>query len=239
MEKKKFSIDDTDKKHTRRIVLLSSFVIIKSLYQMCSSLTFFVCSLVGIINLSCGSLLLIDRHNPCRAYGNASVYDITNLAKTWPILLNGTGIDGREYTYWWSCTGQTGQCQDPNVAVCQQRIDEPIIQFNAGNLSPQLWFGQFNGAMSQVNLTWNIVYPNVQSNPSLIDGSGIRVTTVYFIVDSSIEKPQLTMNGENKFTEYSITVRGKCIGQPAYNHTSFIQGFCDPQTGQILPSFQF
>lgn len=63
------------------------------------------------------------------------------------------------------------------------------------------------------------------------------MTSVDFIVDDLIEKPQVTMNGENQFTEYSITVRGKCIGQPAYNQTSFIQGYCDPQTGQIVPSF--
>lgn len=117
------------------------------MYQI---LTLFVYFLVGI-NLSFESLLLIDRHNPCRAYGNASVYDITNLVKTWPVLLNGTGIDGKEYKYWWSCSGNIGECQDSDVAVCQQRLDGPTIQFNAGNLSPQLWFGQFNGAISQVN----------------------------------------------------------------------------------------
>ena len=43
------------------------------------------------------------------------------------------------------------------------------------------------------------------------------------------------MDGEKKYTEYSITVRGKCIGQPAVNHTSFVQGYCDPQTGQVVP----
>ena len=43
------------------------------------------------------------------------------------------------------------------------------------------------------------------------------------------------MNGELKFTEYSITVRGKCIGQPALNRTSFVHGYCDPQTGQVVP----
>ena len=69
----------------------------------------------------------------------------------------------------------------------------------------------------------------------MIDGTGIRVTVVHFIVDSQIEKPQLTMNGEDKFTEYSITVRGKCIGQPAINRTTFVQGYCDPQTGQVVP----
>jgi len=79
------------------------------------------------------------------------------------------------------------------------------------------------------------VYPNHQSDPSLIDGTGIRVTVVHFIVDPNIEKPQITMDGENKYTEYSITVRGKCIGQPAVNQTSFVQGYCDPQTGKIVP----
>ena len=71
----------------------------------------------------------------------------------------------------------------------------------------------------------------------MIDGAGIRVTVVHFIVDPAIDKPQLIMDGENKFTEYSITVRGKCIGQPAINRTTFVQGYCDPQTGKVVPAF--
>ncbi|CAF2638903.1 unnamed protein product [Rotaria sp. Silwood2] len=195
------------------------------------------CILISIflINLCWTSLLLVDRKNPCRAYGNASVYDITNLVDTWPVPLKGPGFDGREYIYWWSCAGETRQCEDTDTAICQQRIDESSLRFNAGNVSPQLWFGLFNGPAVQDNLTWDIIYPNLQSDPSLIDGTGIRVTVVHFIVDPNIEKPLLTMNGENKYTEYSITVRGKCIGQPAINRTSFIQGYCDPKTGQIVP----
>ena len=79
------------------------------------------------------------------------------------------------------------------------------------------------------------MYPNLQSDPSLIGGAGIRVSIVHFIVDPNIEKPILTVNGEYKYTQYSITVRGKCIGQPAINKTNFIRGYCDPQTGQVVP----
>jgi hypothetical protein len=43
------------------------------------------------------------------------------------------------------------------------------------------------------------------------------------------------VDGELNYTEYSITVRGKCIGQPAINQTSFVQGYCDPQTGKVVP----
>lgn len=75
----------------------------------------------------------------------------------------------------------------------------------------------------------------MQRGPSLIDGTGIRVSVVHFIVDPSVEKPLVTMDGELKYTEYSITVRGKCIGQPAINRTTFVQGYCDPQTGQVVP----
>ena len=81
------------------------------------------------------------------------------------------------------------------------------------------------------------MYQNLQSVPHTIDGTGIRVTVVHFIVDPSIDKPRLTMNGENPYTEYSITVRGKCIGQPAVNQTTFVQGYCDPATGQVVPEF--
>ncbi|CAF1105214.1 unnamed protein product [Rotaria magnacalcarata] len=194
------------------------------------------CILISIFlkNICLASLLLIDPKNPCRAYGNASVYDITDLVDTWPAALNGPGFGGK-YIYWWSCAGNTGKCEDTDVAVCQQRVDAPELQFNAGNVSPQLWYGLFNGPASQSNLTWDIVYPNHQSNPSFIDGTGIRVATVHFIVDSAVEKPILTVDGEEKYTEYSITVRGKCIGQPAINQTTFVQGYCDPKTGQVVP----
>ena len=86
-------------------------------------------------------------------------------------------------------------------------------------------------------MTWDIVYPNQQTDPSLIDGAGIRISTVHFIVDPTVNKTIITMNGELKFTEYSITVRGKCIGQPAINRTSFVQGYCDPSTGKIVPGW--
>jgi hypothetical protein len=112
-----------------------------------------ICVLISIFltNLSSASLLLVDRKNPCRAYGNASVYDITNLVKTWPIFLKGNGFYSQEvYNYFWSCAGNTKYCEDTDVAVCQQRTDAPIIRFNAGNVSPQLWFGKFNGPAFQV-----------------------------------------------------------------------------------------
>jgi len=104
------------------------------------------CTLISIflISFSSARLLLIDRKNPCRAYGNGSVYDITNLVKTWPIALDGPGFGG-EYIYYWSCAGRTGICEDTDTAVCQQRPDELELRWNAGNVSPQLWFGLFNG----------------------------------------------------------------------------------------------
>lgn len=105
---------------------------------------------IFVIEFSSASLLLVDRKNPCRAYGNASVYDITNLVKTWPTTIMGSGFDRKEYIYWWSCAGKTVHCQDTDTAVCQQRTDGTEIRFNAGNVSPQLWFGTFNGAAFQV-----------------------------------------------------------------------------------------
>lgn len=105
---------------------------------------------IFLINLSLGSLLLVDRKNPCRTYGNATVYDITNLVKKWPVTLVGSGIDDKEYNYYWSCAGKTQYCEDTDTAVCQQRTDATELRFNAGNVSPQLWFGQFNGGPFQV-----------------------------------------------------------------------------------------
>ena len=103
-----------------------------------------------LVRLCSTSLLLVDRQNPCRAHGNASIYDITNIVKQWPLALKGTGADGREYIYWWSCAGHTGECEDVDTTVCQQRTDQTELRFDAGNLTPQLWFGQFNGATGQV-----------------------------------------------------------------------------------------
>ena len=105
---------------------------------------------VFLINLCSPSLLLVDHKNPCRAYGNASVYDITNLVKKWPVGLKGPGVGG-EYTYWWSCAGKTQKCADKDTAICQQPFSDPFVQFNAGNVSPQLWFGIFNVPETQVN----------------------------------------------------------------------------------------
>ena len=111
------------------------------------------CILISIFLTSpCStSLLLIDHKNPCRAYGNGSVYDITNLVKSWPVTLQGPGFGGGEYFYWWSCAGKTQHCENKDIAVCQQASDNSGIQYNAGNLSPQLWFGPFNGPEGQVN----------------------------------------------------------------------------------------
>lgn len=103
-----------------------------------------------LVSFSSASLLLVDRKNPCRAYGNASVYDITNLVPHWPAQLLGAGADNSQYYYWWSCAGMTQKCQDTDVAVCQQRTDEQILTWNAGNVSPQMWFGVFNGPAGQV-----------------------------------------------------------------------------------------
>ena len=114
------------------------------------SRTFEICFCLYLIGYGSCSLLLVDRKNPCRAYGNATVFDITKLVDKWPITLTGPGADGREYYYWWSCLGKTDQCSDPDVAVCQRRTDQSDLFFNAGNLSPQLWFGQFNGASVEV-----------------------------------------------------------------------------------------
>lgn len=53
---------------SRTLVILSCVVIVIFVKDFCSA-----------------SLLIVDRKNPCRAYGNWSVYDITNLVKTWPV----------------------------------------------------------------------------------------------------------------------------------------------------------
>jgi hypothetical protein len=107
------------------------------MFQTSIILKFILISIL-LINLSSASLLLVDHKNPCRAYGNGSVtYDITNLVKTWPVTLTGTGAGGFEhYYYWWSCAGHTGHCGDPDTAVCQQRVDGALPLFNAGNVSP-------------------------------------------------------------------------------------------------------
>ena len=115
-----------------------------------SSILPYLLTILFLRNLCSGSLLLVDHKNPCRAYGNGTVYDITNLVEAWPVALKGSGFDGTEYIYWWSCAGSTRHCRDKDSAICQETMGRYPVDFNAGNVSPQLWFGLFNGAAFQV-----------------------------------------------------------------------------------------
>jgi len=151
------------------------------------------------------SLLVKDKTNPCRAYGNGTTYDISNLFN-WPIQITGPG-NGGPYPYWWSCLGKGTACGD-NVAVCQLASG---IYWDGGDVPSALWLANYNPPANQ----WTMMYLT----------NGIRLSQITFIVDSNVANPTLTMNGENPYTQYDFTVTGKCIGQPQNG------GFCNPMTG--------
>lgn len=184
------------------------------------------------------SLLLRDTANPCVAYGNGTVFNITSLFR-WPAVVNGmTDGDGKQYEYSWACGGlrlsaadsrngtSAPPCGGDDVAVCQH--DRPLtLDYNAGAVSTALWLGQFNGEVDD----WTILFPNTQPSkppPSPFSGAGgdgIRVSKVHFVVDKSVPSPVLKMLGEEPFTEYNFEVRGACIGQPSFSSPG---RFCDP-----------
>jgi hypothetical protein len=172
------------------------------------------------------SLLIRDAHNPCVAYGNATIFNITSLFR-WPAVVTGPpDYDNKKYQYSWACGGLAAKamangshtaCADNDTAVCQH---DPTtgLEYNAGALSTALWLGAaFNGEPTE----WTILYPNTQRAPpspySGIGGAGIRLSRVHFVVDKSVASPQLSMLGEEPFTEYQLEVRGACIGQPDWD----------------------
>ena len=185
------------------------------------------------------SLLIRDGTNPCCAYGNGTTFNISNLF-AWPVSVEGRGVGG-VYMYEWSCGGQNlpagcvAQNSRRNPAVCQRRHPPPYAgapYFDAGDVPGALWFADFNGGLS-ANVTWVIVYPNTPTMQTHSpDGGSIRVSRITFVVDPSVAEPEITMDGEGPYTEYSFTVRGKCIGQPQVNSVGEM-GFCDPATASF------
>eukprot|EP01092_Planopodium_desertum_P011214 TRINITY_DN5125_c0_g1_i2.p1 TRINITY_DN5125_c0_g1~~TRINITY_DN5125_c0_g1_i2.p1 ORF type:complete len:101 (+),score=5.28 TRINITY_DN5125_c0_g1_i2:28-303(+) len=71
------------------------------------------------------SLLIKDKHNPCRAYGNATTYDITDLFD-WPITVSHPGGYNQTYTYWWSCNGNLTVAPSCNPATTSNVNIAPI-----------------------------------------------------------------------------------------------------------------
>ena len=99
-----------------------------------------------LCDVSLASLLLRDAHNPCVAYGNATVFNITSLFE-WPATALGTDFEQKQYQYSWACAGlpiattaskrgnqsSSAVCAG-DVAVCQH--DRPLaLDFNAGAVS--------------------------------------------------------------------------------------------------------
>ena len=184
------------------------------------------------------SLLLRDAANPCVAYGNGTIFNITSLFR-WPAVVDGLeDADGKQYQYSWACgglrlsgragpkNGTLAPCGGDDVAVCQH--DRPLaLDYDAGAVSTALWLGQFNGEVDD----WTIMLPNTQPSkppPSPFSGAGgdgIRVSKVHFVVDKTVPSPVLKMLGEEPFTEYNFEVRGACIGQPSFSSPG---RYCDP-----------
>eukprot|EP01092_Planopodium_desertum_P010372 TRINITY_DN45_c0_g1_i1.p1 TRINITY_DN45_c0_g1~~TRINITY_DN45_c0_g1_i1.p1 ORF type:complete len:187 (+),score=7.73 TRINITY_DN45_c0_g1_i1:51-611(+) len=171
------------------------------------------------ISFCSASLLVRDKENPCRAYGNGTTYDISDLFD-WPVKVSWTGSYDQTFTYWWSCNGNLTiapyEC-DAGTSICQ-RADN---YYDCGDVAPALWLGNFN-FYNPNEFQWTIIYPS----------DYLRVSYVNFQVDPNVEKPTIQMLGESPFTQYNFLVTGKCIGQP--NGPG--GGFCNPKTGLFTNS---
>ena len=103
-----------------------------------------------------------------------------------------------------------------DVAVCQRlrkKYREGDIEFNAGSLTPRFFLADYNYFAPNTN--FSVTYPAAQVGRG-IDGEGLRISTVHFVVtdDHPSTPPTIEMLGELKYTEYSFLVKGPCLGQP-------------------------
>eukprot|EP00039_Didymoeca_costata_P016139 m.285511 g.285511 ORF g.285511 m.285511 type:complete len:218 (-) comp16341_c0_seq16:48-701(-) len=190
---------------------------------------FFLLLFLLVLATANASILVPDK-NPCVAYGNGSVFNISSLFD-WPVKVRGPGLGG-EYEYTWDCHGgvkcendddnKTLLAMQPSIAVCQTKVsgDGSVgLSFPAGYATQTMWFASFNWYYdpSRSDNNFTIMYPTSDgpgSPYSGIAGGGIRVTHVTFMVDESVKTPQIEMSGEYPYTEYHISVRGACLGQP-------------------------
>jgi hypothetical protein len=156
------------------------------------------------------SVLVKDQTNPgCIAHSNASTFDISKLF-AWPVMVNGTGADGKSYTFIWSCKGDI-PCDymdngDANtVSICQ--VDKQLGHHFpvGGKPADSMWFANYN--WGENDKEYSIMYQVV---------GDIRISRVKFVVDEKVATPKIEMLGEAPYTEYSFVVTGKQVGQPEY-----------------------
>eukprot|EP01064_Diplonema_japonicum_P021524 TRINITY_DN31095_c0_g1_i1.p1 TRINITY_DN31095_c0_g1~~TRINITY_DN31095_c0_g1_i1.p1 ORF type:complete len:167 (+),score=45.19 TRINITY_DN31095_c0_g1_i1:48-548(+) len=141
-----------------------------------------------------GMQLRTDPMNPCKAYGNGTVFDISKVFN-YPVK----GMDKYEYTFSpcepIACSGDS---TNREVAICQA-ADFPR---SCGNVNQSVWFLEQMGQ----NVQWKILYPN---------GMNWRATWVTFKVDPTKEVPEFKVIGESPYEIYNFEITGKCLGQPS------------------------
>eukprot|EP01121_Diplochlamys_sp_Union-15-3_P015735 TRINITY_DN5254_c0_g1_i1.p1 TRINITY_DN5254_c0_g1~~TRINITY_DN5254_c0_g1_i1.p1 ORF type:complete len:173 (+),score=30.65 TRINITY_DN5254_c0_g1_i1:25-519(+) len=144
--------------------------------------------------LCLSSQLEPDAKNPCVAYGNGTVFDISSLF-SYPVVISD---DPRNYTYWWNpCSGYKCNSYQPpgKFAICQ-KADQ---FYGCGLYESPIWLLQeYFGRLT-------ILYPG---------GFQWRMTSIEFIEDKTIDPPTIQFKGEEPYLQYNFEVRGKCVGLP-------------------------
>lgn len=162
----------------------------------------------GLTALASGSLLIRGPDNPgCVAYGNATIFNITHLG---PMT-----VKAGEYQYTFDCRGLSKGCgagAPARPAVCQHDV-QTDISYDAGEVVEAMWFAPFNFDADN----YTVLYPNKQicnnqyPESCGVDGNGIRISRVTFIIDPKLELPTIKFLGEDPYTEYNFEIRGKSL----------------------------
>jgi len=159
------------------------------------------CILVFLVNLINGIQLQVDRQDACVAYGNGTVYNVSSL--NWPFVFH----DTRNYTYTLASPCQPNlQCpgyEGTEVILCQEDHNTPDIYYNGGEAKNAVW--TVTNMWGWDPTTWSILFFN---------GNDWRMTNVTFIVNTSIQEPEITFISEYPYLQYDILITGACIGQP-------------------------
>merc|ERR1711974_217513 len=146
-----------------------------------------------VVQLTHSALLRKDSSSPYKAYGNGTVYNLEKVFK-WPVPFN------NYYAYWWNPAGDAYPPCGKDVAICQK----PDTYWSAGQVTTAVWTSPTYNYRE--NATWTITYYADQ----------LRLSIVEFVVDPTVDTPQLSMLGEDPYCQYNFRIVGKCIGQPIF-----------------------
>eukprot|EP00163_Fabomonas_tropica_P015640 TRINITY_DN28465_c0_g1_i1.p1 TRINITY_DN28465_c0_g1~~TRINITY_DN28465_c0_g1_i1.p1 ORF type:complete len:217 (+),score=23.03 TRINITY_DN28465_c0_g1_i1:76-651(+) len=162
--------------------------------------------LVTLSWLQCGAgmQLVVDPQNPCVATGNGTRFDISKVF-SYPVHIVQNPY---QWVYHWNPCAPV-DCRQPGGAICQKSD----ALYMSGVLADAIWnINSFPNATGDgMGYKFSIMYPN---------GFQWRMSTIRFIQDPSLVSNTITFDEENPYEEYQFTVRGPCLGAPAWGTTN-------------------